>query len=69
MADLIIVLILLALIGAAVRYIVKAKKNGVKCIGCPDGAACSRRQAGSCGGCEAGGCGGCSASDDFEIKK
>ena len=41
MADIIAVLILLVLIGCAVGYIVKAKKSGVKCIGCPAGGTCS----------------------------
>ena len=40
MADIIAVLILLVLIGCAVGYIVKAKKSGVKCIGCPAGGTC-----------------------------
>ena len=40
MADIIAVLILLILIGCAVGYIVKAKKSGVKCIGCPAGGSC-----------------------------
>lgn len=40
MADFIIVLILIVLIGGAVTYIVKAKKNGAKCIGCPAGGSC-----------------------------
>ena len=35
MADLIVVLILLALCGLAVFYIYKQKKKGAKCIGCP----------------------------------
>ena len=40
MTDLIVILILLILIGAAVSYIIKAKKSGVKCIGCPAGGNC-----------------------------
>ena len=33
-----IVIVLLALVlGLAIRYIVKAKKSGAKCIGCPSG--------------------------------
>ena len=47
MANLIVGIIILLIIGAAVFYIVKEKKKGVKCIGCPDGATCS----GSCGSC------------------
>lgn len=47
MANLIVGIIILIIIGTAVFYIVKEKKKGVKCIGCPDGATCS----GSCGAC------------------
>lgn len=46
MADIIVIIILVLLIGSAVTYMVKAKKNGVKCIGCPAGGSCpSSRQA------------------------
>ena len=34
MTDVIILMILIILIGAAVSYIVKAKRNGTRCIGC-----------------------------------
>lgn len=44
MADIIVGVILVAVIGAAVVYIRKAKKKGVKCIGCPSGCNCG----GSC---------------------
>lgn len=50
MADLITVVVLLAVIGAAVIYIVKAKKRGAKCIGCPAAATCSHGCNGGCGG-------------------
>ena len=53
MIDVVLVLILLLIIGAAVAYIVKAKKNGTKCIGCPASGAC----AGKCGGQSACHCG------------
>lgn len=33
-ADIIIIVIVLAALIAAITYIVKAKKRGVKCIGC-----------------------------------
>ncbi|MBQ6889225.1 MAG: FeoB-associated Cys-rich membrane protein [Lachnospiraceae bacterium] len=49
MTDLIIALILLVIIGAATAYIVKAKKSGAKCIGCPAGGNCSGRNNGQCG--------------------
>jgi len=44
MTDLIVSLILVTIIGSAAAYVIHAKKHGVKCIGCPAGAAC-----GSCG--------------------
>lgn len=48
--ETILVIVLLALIlGGAVRYIYKAKKSGVKCIGCPSGGKC----AGNCACCSA----------------
>ena len=50
LATLAVVLIL----GGAIFYIVRSKKKGVKCIGCPDGAKC----AGKCSGCS-GNCSGC----------
>ena len=40
MANVIALIILAVLIGGAVTYIVKAKKSGVKCIGCPAGGSC-----------------------------
>lgn len=40
MTDLIIVLVLLALVGGAVRYLYRAKKRGQRCVGCPDGGSC-----------------------------
>ena len=55
MTDFIIVVVLLAIIGAAVVYIVKAKKSGVKCIGCPAGGECAHKNGAS--GCS-GNCGG-----------
>lgn len=40
MVDFMIVAVLLIIVGAAVIYIVKAKKSGAKCIGCPAGGTC-----------------------------
>lgn len=57
MADLIIGLIIVVAVGAAIRYIYKAKKSGAKCIGCPDGAACGSKTEGSSScGCYSCGC-------------
>ena len=49
MADLIIGMILLFVVGIAVRYIVKAKKSGVKCIGCPASGTCGKKACGCTG--------------------
>lgn len=46
MADIIIVAILLVIVGAAVSYIIKEKKRGVKCIGCPSAGTCGKRNCG-----------------------
>ena len=40
MADFIVIIILMLLIGSAAAYMIRAKKNGVKCIGCPAGGSC-----------------------------
>lgn len=60
MEDFIVILVLVLILGAAITYIVKAKKRGVKCIGCPDGKACSHAQD-KASGCS-GGCSGCAGS-------
>lgn len=38
--DWIILAIVLIIVGCAVGYIIKSKKQGVKCIGCPSGGSC-----------------------------
>lgn len=66
MENAIIVVVLVAILGGAVAYIVRAKKRGVKCIGCPSGGSCGANKEGSscsgCSGCSGGsegcGCGG-----------
>ena len=50
MVNVIVAVILLIIIGAAIAYIIKEKKRGVKCIGCPAGGSCSGNCAGNCGG-------------------
>lgn len=50
--DIIAVLVILLIVGGATAYIVKAKKSGKKCIGCPDsGACCSKGNCSSCNAC------------------
>jgi len=56
MIDFAIVVLVAAIIGVAAGYIVRSRKKGKKCIGCPDSCACS---AGNC----AGGCTGCISKD------
>ena len=57
MIDLIVVIILVLLFGWAISYMVRAKKEGVKCIGCPDAKSCSQK----CSSCSGGYPGGCSS--------
>lgn len=40
LANIIAALIVILIVCAAVRYIVKAKKKGVKCIGCSSAGSC-----------------------------
>ena len=49
--DYIIIAVVIAIIGGAALYIYKARKNGKKCIGCPDSGSCS----GQCSGCQCSG--------------
>lgn len=57
MSDFIVIAIIAIVVGAAISYIIKEKKRGVKCIGCPDGCSCAAKEAGI-SGC----CGGCSSN-------
>ena len=40
--DIIVTLILIAIVGGALTYIIKAKKSGHKCIGCPHAKQCKK---------------------------
>ncbi len=42
MADIIAIAVILIVVGAALYYIIKSKKRGVKCIGCPHAGKCSK---------------------------
>ncbi len=57
MTNLIVFAVIAAIVGGAGLYIYKAKKRGVKCIGCPDGESCGKGHtcSGGCASC-AGGC-------------
>lgn len=43
--DLIVIVILVFLLGSAIAYIIKEKKKGVKCIGCPMAKTCQKNKA------------------------
>lgn len=46
MENIIIVLILLIIVGSILWYLIRAKKKGQKCVGCPYAKECQKR---SCG--------------------
>ena len=46
MKDLLVLAVVAVMLFVVIRYIVRAKKRGVKCIGCPSAGTCHKR---SCG--------------------
>ena len=40
MGEIIAILLIVGIVGGAIYYIVRAKKKGIKCIGCPDSTNC-----------------------------
>ena len=54
MKDLLLVIIIALILGLVIFYLWRAKKKGVKCVGCPDSGSCSGKCAG-CSGCDCGG--------------
>ncbi len=48
MIDIILILVVLAAVGAAIAYIVKEKKKGTVCIGCPNAGTCGKKNSGGC---------------------
>lgn len=60
--DCVIIAVIVLIIGSASAYIIKAKKSGKKCIGCPDGCSCSsNKNASACSG-NCSSCSGCGHS-------
>ncbi len=47
MENIIVIVALVLIIGGAAAYVLKQRKKGVKCIGCPNGESCS----GNCCSC------------------
>ena len=54
MKDLVLVIIIALILGLVIFYLWRARKRGVKCVGCPDSGSCS----GKCAGCSGCGCSG-----------
>ncbi len=50
MEDFIVIGILALIVGAIIFYLVREKKKGVKCIGCPYAKGCASKSCGKCGG-------------------
>ena len=51
--DYIAIAVVALIVGAAVFYIVRAKKRGEKCVGCPYAKQCGGKCNGGCGHAEA----------------
>lgn len=49
MVDMILILLLAVILGSAIRYIIKEKKNGAKCIGCAMACSCGQKKNSGCG--------------------
>ena len=49
MTDIIVIAVVVVILGAAIGYIIKAKKSGKKCIGCPSDGSCSGKCGCGCG--------------------
>lgn len=47
--DVIVILVLLAIVAGIVFYLVRAKKRGQTCIGCPYAKQCGGKCSGGCG--------------------
>lgn len=51
MINVIVAIVILILVGAAFTYIVREKKKGSKCIGCPAAGSCSGKHQEDAPGC------------------
>ena len=60
MDNFIVITIILLIVGSASLYIIKAKKSGKKCIGCPDGCSCHANKKDDSGSACGGNCSTCS---------
>ena len=48
MTDIIVAVVLIGIIGSAIVYIIRARKRGAKCIGCPYAKTCGRKMDCNC---------------------
>ena len=71
MENVILIVVLVAILGGAISYIVRAKRRGVKCIGCSAGGSCGGKKGnssedgcGCCSGCNNGGERACGCSGE-----
>ena len=48
LTNIIALAVILLVVGSAAFYIIRAKKKGNKCIGCPYGRTCERAKNGGC---------------------
>lgn len=48
MENLIVGIIIILLVAFSLRYILKSRKKGVKCIGCPYSHSCTKEEKGDC---------------------
>lgn len=54
--DIIVIGIIVLIIGSALFYVIKAKKRGQKCIGCPYACSCNSKNNQKQGGCQGSNC-------------
>ena len=66
MTDFIVIAIVVLIVGSALGYIIRAKKRGVKCIGCSAGGNCSGHKEDASHSCCCGGSHACSCCGEHE---
>ena len=54
--------VVIAILGSAIAYILRARKKGIQCIGCPNGASCAGQKAGGCSQSSGANCSGSCAN-------
>lgn len=47
MTDFIVIAIIVVIVGLALGYIIRSRKRGIKCIGCPEGCNSCKQSGGS----------------------